>query len=78
MLLINEQRQKQLLALKSWLRSPTHLIGYHASENRITAIKASFSRYPENSGKSMTILYAMPTSQFQQCFQQCLNVRPTK
>jgi len=73
-MLINEQKQKQFLALKSWLRSHTHLIGYHASENRITAIRASFSGYPENSGKSKTILYAMPTSQFQ----QCLNARPTK
>lgn len=69
MLLISEQKQKQFLALKSWLRPPTHLIGYHASENRSTVIRASFSGYPENSGKSMTILYAMPTSHFQQCFQ---------
>jgi len=45
---------------------------------RIAAIRASFSGYPENSGKSITILYAIPTSQFQQCFQQCPNARPTK
>jgi hypothetical protein len=61
MLVINKQKQRQFLALKTWLRSPTHLIWPHASENEITAIRVSFSECPENSGKSLVVLNEIPT-----------------